>query len=169
VPPNNSADILRFASVVGGLGPVAHPAGREHPHRDFVACPYEAFANLSHRVEATSTEPAPARGRARPTQVCPDFHAAVELIGKRWAGAIVWALAERPHYFAELAHAVPGLSDRLLSRRLRELEAEGLVERSVHPGSPARVSYALTDKGQALEPALCELRSWAKRWNGSDC
>lgn len=127
------------------------------------------FGNLSHRVEATSTELEPARGEARPTKVCPDFHAAVELIGKRWAGAIVWALAERPHYFAELAQAVPGLSDRLLSRRLRELEAEGLVERSVHPGSPARVSYALTEKGQALEPALRELRSWAKRWNGSDC
>jgi DNA-binding HxlR family transcriptional regulator len=122
-----------------------------------------------HRVEATSTEPAAARGQARPAQVCPDFHAAVELIGKRWAGAIVWALAERPHYFAELAQAVPGLSDRLLSRRLREFEAEGLVERSVHPGSPARVSYALTEKGKALEPALRELRSWAKRWNGSDC
>jgi DNA-binding HxlR family transcriptional regulator len=120
-------------------------------------------------VEATSTEPAAARGQARPAQVCPDFHAAVELIGKRWAGAIVWALAERPHYFAELVQAVPGLSDRLLSRRLREFESEGLVERSVHPGSPARVSYALTDKGKALEPALRELRSWAKRWNGSDC
>ena len=131
--------------------------------------PWEAFGNLNSRVEVTSTEPAAARGQARPAQVCPDFHAAVELIGKRWAGAIVWALAERPHYFAELVQAVPGLSDRLLSRRLRELEAEGLVERSVHPGSPARVSYALTDKGKALEPALRELRSWAKRWNGSDC
>ena len=62
----------------------------------------------------------------------PDFHEAVELIGKRWTGAIVWALSERDHYFAELTQIVPGLSDRLLSRRLRELEAEGLVERSVH-------------------------------------
>ena len=121
------------------------------------------------RVEATSTERPSARKNPGPGKVCPDFHAAVELIGRRWAGAIVWALAERPHYFAELAQAVPGLSDRLLSRRLRELEAEGLVERSVHSGPPARVSYALTDKGQALEPALRELRSWAKRWNGSGC
>jgi DNA-binding HxlR family transcriptional regulator len=98
--------------------------------------------------------------------VCPDFHAAVELVGKRWAGAILWALAEGPHYFAELKLAVPGVSDRLLSRRLRELEGEGLVERSVHAGSPARVSYELTDKGEAIVPALRELRSWAKRWNG---
>ena len=98
--------------------------------------------------------------------MCPHFHAAVELIGKRWSGAILWALIERPRYFAELSLAIPGLSDRLLSRRLRELEAEGLVERSVQEGSPARVSYSLTDKGRALEPAIRELRSWAKHWNG---
>lgn len=100
-------------------------------------------------------------------RVCPHFHTAIELIGKRWAGAILWALTERPHYFAELSLAIPGLSDRLLSRRLRELEAEGVVERSVHEGTPARVSYALTEKGRALEPAIRELRSWAKRWNGN--
>jgi len=99
--------------------------------------------------------------------VSPDFHHAVELIGKRWAGAIIWALAERPHYYAELCQSVPGLSDRLLSCRLRELEAEGLVKRKVHPGSRARVSYALTEKGRALEPAIQELSSWARRWNGS--
>ena len=107
---------------------------------------------------------APAYGTARPAQVCPDFHAAVELVGKRWAGAILYALAQRPHYFAELAQAVPGLSDRLLSQRLRELEAEGVVSRSVHEGSPARVSYALTEKGRELEPALAELKDWARRW-----
>lgn len=101
---------------------------------------------------------------ASPARVCPAFHAAIELVGRRWTGAILWALAERPHYFAELASAVPGLSDRLLSTRLRELEAEGLVERSVHDGSPARVSYALTEKGAALSPALRELRGWAQRW-----
>jgi DNA-binding HxlR family transcriptional regulator len=119
-------------------------------------------------VKARSKERSPARAQGSPARVCPDFHAAIELIGKRWAGAILWALAERPHFFAELVQAVPGLSDRLLSRRLRELEEEGLVERSVHAGSPARVSYALTTKGRALEPALRELRGWAKRWNGRD-
>ena len=101
-------------------------------------------------------------------RVCPDFHAAIELIGRRWTGAILWALADRPHFFADLGSAVPGLSDRLLSTRLRELEAEGLVERSVHDGSPARVSYALTAKGRSLTPALRELRSWAKQWHASE-
>ena len=61
---------------------------------------------------------------------------------------------------------MPGLSDRLLSRRLRELESEGVVERAVHAGTPPRVSYSLTVKGRALEPAIHELTAWAKRWNG---
>ena len=99
-------------------------------------------------------------------RVSPDFHQAVELIGKRWTGAIVWALSERPHYYAELTQVIPGLSDRLLSTRLRELEAEGVVERSVHADAPPRVSYALTEKGKALRPAIRELRAWARRWNG---
>jgi len=98
--------------------------------------------------------------------VCPHFHAAVELVGRRWAGALLWALSERPHYFAELSLAVPDISDRLLSQRLRELEAEGLVERTVEDesGSRPRVSYDLTDKGRALGPALNQLREWACEW-----
>ena len=106
------------------------------------------------------------REPADETRVCPHFHAAVELIGKRWAGVILWALVERPAYFADLRAAIPGMSDRLLSRRLRELEAEGIVERAVHPGSPARVSYALTDAGRGLEPAMRELHDWALSRNG---
>ena len=114
-------------------------------------------------MEATSST-AQRTARAR---VCPHFHAAVELIGRRWAGAILYALAERPHYFAELSLAVPGLSDRLLSQRLRELEAEGIVARSVEDGngSRRRVSYALTEKGRALVPVLRDLRDWAGEWN----
>jgi DNA-binding HxlR family transcriptional regulator len=57
------------------------------------------------------------------------------------------------------------LSDRLLSQRLRELEREGLVEREVEPGTPVRVTYALTEKGADLRPAIQELRQWAKRWH----
>jgi DNA-binding HxlR family transcriptional regulator len=108
--------------------------------------------------------PYPTSGTNRPAPVCPDFHHAVELIGKRWAGAILWALADGPVYFGELCQAVPGLSDRLLSRRLRELEAEGLVSRAVHEGNPPRVSYELTEKGEALQPAIQELGAWAKKW-----
>jgi DNA-binding HxlR family transcriptional regulator len=97
--------------------------------------------------------------------VCPLFHAAIELIGKRWTGAIISALTEGPLRFGELARAVPGLSDRLLSQRLRELEDEGLVEREVEAGTPVRVTYSLTEKGAELRPAISELKQWAKRWN----
>lgn len=97
--------------------------------------------------------------------VCPHFHAAIELIGKRWTGAVISALTEGPQRFAELTRAVPGISDRLLSQRLRELEEEGLVEREVEAGTPVRVTYSLTEKGAELGPAIGELKLWARRWS----
>lgn len=100
----------------------------------------------------------------QPGCVCPHFHAAVELIGKRWTGAIVCALTDRPMRFGELGRAVPGLSDRLLSQRLRELEEEGLVARSVEAGTPVRVTYSLTQSGEELQPAIAELKRWGQRW-----
>jgi DNA-binding HxlR family transcriptional regulator len=99
--------------------------------------------------------------------VCPDFHAAIELIGRRWTGAIVSALTEGPMRFGELAKAIPGLSDRLLSQRLRELEKAGVVERAVEPGTPVKVSYSLSEKGADLGPAMAELREWARRWKSA--
>jgi DNA-binding HxlR family transcriptional regulator len=109
-----------------------------------------------------STGAADASGRPK-SAICPHFHAAIELIGKRWSGAILAALGEGPLRFAQLCEAVPGMSDRLLSERLRELESEGLVERSVDE-SPLRVSYALTEKGIDLQPVLGGLQNWARRW-----
>lgn len=97
--------------------------------------------------------------------VCPHFHAAIELIGRRWSGAILAALTEGPRRFAELSASVPGMSDRLLSQRLKELEHEGLIERSVEADVPVRVSYSLTAKGTELKPAISALRSWARRWH----
>jgi len=100
-------------------------------------------------------------------EVCPNFHAAIELIGKRWTGAILCALTERPMRYGELGKAIPGLSDRLLSQRLRELEDEGLVEREVEAGTPVRVTYSLTPTGEGLGPAIGELKAWAKRWKAT--
>ena len=97
-------------------------------------------------------------------EICPHFHAAIELIGKRWSGAILAALGDGPLRYGELGQTVPGMSDRLLSERLRELEAEGLVERSVDQHERVRVTYSLTGKGADLMPALGELKSWARRW-----
>ena len=99
-------------------------------------------------------------------QCCPYYHEAVELIGRRWTGAIVAVLlqAEAPMRFTEIAAAVPQLSDRLLSERVKELEARGVVERTMLPGPPVRVEYALTAMGRSLAPALDELATWARRW-----
>ncbi len=117
-------------------------------------------------MEADSSQPgasaAPKPGSTE--QVCPHFHEAVELIGRRWSGAILWTLTDGPQYFADIARAVPGLSDRLLSQRLQELESEALVERTVHEGNPPRVSYQLTEQGLELRPVIRELGAWAKRW-----
>jgi Predicted transcriptional regulators len=113
---------------------------------------------------AVATEHSAETASGATPKVCPHFHAAVELVGKRWSGAILSTLTEGPCRFGELVHGVPGMSDRLLSQRLRELEAEGLIERKVEPGAPVRVSYSLTIKGADLDPALRELRVWGQRW-----
>src|SRR5436189_6440192 len=96
---------------------------------------------------------------------CPLYHEAVELIGRRWTGAIVEVLLNGGAMrFSEIAQAVPELSDRLLSERMKELEARGVVERTVLSGPPVHVEYRLTEMGRALQPALSELRAWARQW-----
>ena len=98
---------------------------------------------------------------------CPKLHEAVELIGKRWSGAIIVVLLEGGAMrFSEIAQAIPQLSDRLLSERMKELEARGIVERRVNPDHPVKVEYELTDMGRELAPALHQLKSWSHRWLG---
>jgi len=105
-----------------------------------------------------------AQAQTKPS-CCPYFHQAVELIGRRWTGAILEILMQGGLLrFSTIAAAVPDLSDRMLSDRLKELESFGLVERTVVPGPPVRVQYALTLKGQELAPALRELKRWARHW-----
>jgi DNA-binding HxlR family transcriptional regulator len=95
---------------------------------------------------------------------CPDFHQAVELIGRRWSGAIVRELLGGATRFTELRQAIPAISDRMLCARLRELEIEGVVARQVYPESPSRVEYHLTDKGLALRSVVAAIGEWANRW-----
>jgi DNA-binding HxlR family transcriptional regulator len=95
---------------------------------------------------------------------CGLYHRAVELIGKRWSGAIVLVLLDGPLHFSGIRQLVPELSDRLLSERLKELEAEGIVERRVLDGAPVRVEYSLTEMGHALEPAVRALKEWGREW-----
>jgi DNA-binding HxlR family transcriptional regulator len=86
------------------------------------------------------------------------------MLGKRWTGAIVHALLPGPLRFSELSAGIPQISDRLLSMRLKELEAGGLVARRVWQDAPVRVEYELTPKGRALEPVIGALRTWACEW-----
>src|SRR5690242_14622941 len=100
-------------------------------------------------------------GHGRST-CCSLYHRAVELVGKRWTGAILIVLMDGPLRFSEIKQLVPDLSDRLLSERLKELEGEGIVLRSVIDAPPVRVEYGLTGKGRALEPSVRALKQWAQ-------
>ena len=95
---------------------------------------------------------------------CPRFHYAMELIGRRWTGAIILVMLGGASRYSEIRDAIPGLSDRLLSERLRELETEGIIDRTVLPEFPPAVRYHLTDKGRALAPILQAVFTWVDRW-----
>jgi DNA-binding HxlR family transcriptional regulator len=96
--------------------------------------------------------------------VCARFHRAIELIGSRWTGAILQTLLQGPTRYAVIKAAIPDITDRMLSERLRSLEVEQLVSRHVVPETPVRVEYDLTPKGKELQDALREIGSWAERW-----
>src|SRR6516162_5287736 len=100
------------------------------------------------------------------TRCCPLYHEAVELVGRRWTGALLRVLMDGPLRFSEIAQSVPELSDRLLSERMKELERRGMVRRRVISGPPVLVEYSLSEMGRAREPALSELERWANRWLG---
>lgn len=108
-------------------------------------------------------EPAPHLGEAI-SPFCPRFQYAIELVGRRWVGAVLRVLVGGPARFNEILAAVPNLSDRLLTERLRELEREGLVTRTVAPGRPIRVTYELTDCGRSLSEIICTIGAWSERW-----
>jgi DNA-binding HxlR family transcriptional regulator len=127
--------------------------------------PLERFKRRKLPDSMCAREPS-ASGSGTRTSCCPLYHEAVELVGRRWTGAILRVLMDGPMRFSEIAQAIPELSDRLLSERMKELEGRGIVDRTVIPGPPLRVEYELSQMGRELEPALSELQSWAKRWLG---
>jgi DNA-binding HxlR family transcriptional regulator len=100
--------------------------------------------------------------------VCGRFHQAIELIGRRWSGAIIYALTQKPRRFSDFRDVIPELSDRLLTERLKELEEAGVVLREVGPGRPIQVIYRLTPKGLELQPVMDAIGTWAQRWEGRE-
>jgi DNA-binding HxlR family transcriptional regulator len=98
------------------------------------------------------------------SEFCPRYHKAVELIGRRWTGVVIRALLAGKNRFGQVRALIPGLSDRLLSQRLKELEAEGLVVRTVLDQTPVRIEYHLTPKGEALASVVQAASQWAEDW-----
>jgi DNA-binding HxlR family transcriptional regulator len=97
-------------------------------------------------------------------QLCLQYQQALEIISKRWIGLIVMVLLPGPLRFGELADRLEVVSDRMLSERLKELEAEGLIERRVYPETPVRIEYSLTEKGRGLEPVMSAIGEWGHTW-----
>jgi DNA-binding HxlR family transcriptional regulator len=98
------------------------------------------------------------------TTLCPRFEKAMQLLSKRWAGLIIYQLLSGPQRFCAIEAALPNISGRLLSERLKNLEQEGIVKREVFPETPVRIEYSLTQKGRSLEPVVAEIGRWAESW-----
>jgi DNA-binding HxlR family transcriptional regulator len=103
---------------------------------------------------------------AQDDDFCPHFHHAIELIGRRWTGVVLRTMLHGATRFSDIAAAVPNLSDKMLAERLKELEAEGMITRTVVPAMPVRVDYALTEKGRSLNGVVEALGEWADQWIG---
>jgi DNA-binding HxlR family transcriptional regulator len=101
-------------------------------------------------------------------RMCPRYQAAVDILGKRWTALIVRTLLPRPRRFSEMTAIIAGLSDRLLSERLKELERCGIVERTVFAEIPVRIEYTLTAKGRELDGVVEAIQSWANEWTPAE-
>lgn len=134
------------------------------------------MSNNMLMMRATVDPPPITAGQDHVTAFCPAYRRAMELIGRRWTGAILRVLLSGATRFSDVTAVVPGLSDRLLSERLKELEAEGIVTRDVTPAIPVRIDYRLTEKGRALHDVIVAVSTWAETWSsgsaspmGHDC
>jgi DNA-binding HxlR family transcriptional regulator len=96
--------------------------------------------------------------------LCPKFETAFELLGKRWNGLIIRVLMAGPKRFKDISKVIPGLSDRVLAERLKELEETDIIIRHVYPETPVRIEYELTEKGKSLKPMMDECQKWADTW-----
>ncbi|TDF99613.1 winged helix-turn-helix transcriptional regulator [Paenibacillus piri] len=101
--------------------------------------------------------------------LCPKFEAAFEILGKRWTGLIIQSLLNGPRRFKDISEMIPGMSDRMLAERFKELEAGGLIIRHVYPETPVRIEYELSDKGRALQPVMEAVQEWGDSWIQPNC
>ncbi|GAA0423509.1 hypothetical protein Acor_73610 [Acrocarpospora corrugata] len=99
---------------------------------------------------------------------CRGFQDILELVGRRWTSAILLAGQRGARRFGEYRLSVPGISDRLLAQRLKELESEGLMRRTVIPSTPVQILYTLSPNGEELMSALQPLVDWSYQRNRSE-
>lgn len=95
--------------------------------------------------------------------ICPRFEKAMGLLSQRWTGLIIYQLLSGPQRFCSIESSI-GVSGRVLSERLKDLETEGIVNRMVFPETPVRIEYSLTDKGKSLAPIMQEIEKWSQHW-----
>ncbi|MCM3764916.1 helix-turn-helix domain-containing protein [Neobacillus niacini] len=95
--------------------------------------------------------------------ICPRFEKAMGLLSQRWTGMIIYQLLSGPQRFCNIESSI-GVSGRVLSERLKDLENEGIVKREVFPETPVRIEYSLTEKGKALEPLMKNIETWSHTW-----
>lgn len=95
--------------------------------------------------------------------ICPRFETAISILSQRWTGLIIYQLLDGPRRFSQLTESI-GISGRLLSERLKNLEAQQIVLRQVYPETPVRIEYGLTEKGFAMKPVMDELQQWSQDW-----
>lgn len=95
--------------------------------------------------------------------ICPKFEKAISILSQRWTGLIIYQLLSGPHRFCTMESAI-GISGRLLSERLKDLEIQGIVKREVFPETPVRIEYSLTEKGLTLKPIMDEIEKWSQNW-----
>jgi len=103
------------------------------------------------------------RGVATPADGrCSSIEAALQVLGRPWTGLVLYVLQSGPLRFSELSQRLPNIGDRMLSVRLKQLEARDLVERGVDPGPPIRVTYRLTPKGAGLREVMEAIDRWSR-------
>lgn len=95
--------------------------------------------------------------------ICPRFETAMGILGQRWTGLVIYQLINGPQRFCTIESSI-GISGRVLSERLKDLESLGIVNRQVFPETPVRIEYSLTEKGLSLEPVMKEIEKWSQTW-----
>lgn len=96
-----------------------------------------------------------------------DVATTVQIIGNKWKLLIMRNLLSRPWRFNELRRSLDGVSQKVLTECLRQLESDGIVSRTVYPEVPPRVEYSLTELGESMRPILSAMESWGKSYKNT--